>query len=60
MAPGARSVFVRAQGLSSAGCCVRAADVVVMVDVSSVGRRLVFFRSLRSRVARDARCLNLR
>ena len=40
---GARSVSVRAQWLSQAGCCVRAVDVVVMVDVPSVGRRLVFF-----------------
>ena len=56
---GARSVSVRAQWLSQAGCCVRAVDVVVMVDVSSVGRRLVFFRSSRSRVAREGRCLNL-
>eukprot|EP00956_Cyclotella_meneghiniana_P011105 scaffold15528_cov48-Cyclotella_meneghiniana.AAC.1 len=43
MARGAQSVSVRAQWLSWAGCCVRAVDVVVMVDVSSVGRRLVFF-----------------
>ena len=51
---------VRAQWLSQAGCCVRAVDVVVMVDVSSVGRRLVFFRSSRLQVAREGRCLNLR
>ena len=48
---------VRAQELSQAGCCVRAVDVVVMVDVSSVGRRLVFFgrRGVASREGgRDA------
>ena len=36
MARGARSVTVRAHGLSQAGCRVRAVDVVVMVDVSFV------------------------
>ena len=56
---GARSVSVRAQWLSQAGCCVRAVDVVVMVNVSSVGRRLVFFRSSRSRVARESEMLEL-
>ena len=57
MARGARSVSTPARGLSQAGCCVRAVDVVVMVDVSSVGRRLVFFgrRGVASREGgRDA------
>eukprot|EP00956_Cyclotella_meneghiniana_P032025 scaffold86121_cov36-Cyclotella_meneghiniana.AAC.1 len=43
MTRGARSVSVRSQELSQAGCCVRAVVVFVMVDVSSVFVLCFFF-----------------
>eukprot|EP00956_Cyclotella_meneghiniana_P040038 scaffold185254_cov26-Cyclotella_meneghiniana.AAC.1 len=49
MARGARSVSVRSQELSQAGCCVRAVVVFVMVDVSSVVVLCFFFGSRRGR-----------
>eukprot|EP00956_Cyclotella_meneghiniana_P044362 scaffold314237_cov159-Cyclotella_meneghiniana.AAC.1 len=49
MARGARSVSTPARGLSQAGCCVRAVDVGVMVDVSSGPSSCVFFLSVVSR-----------
>eukprot|EP00956_Cyclotella_meneghiniana_P012185 scaffold17291_cov52-Cyclotella_meneghiniana.AAC.1 len=43
MARGARSLSVRTQGLSQAGCCVRAVDVAVMVCVVGRSSSCVFF-----------------
>ena len=65
MARGARSVSVRAERLSQAGCCVRAVVVFIMVVESS--RRVVlcvcvfFFDRPRAggEVAGEERCLNL-
>eukprot|EP00956_Cyclotella_meneghiniana_P016623 scaffold26342_cov36-Cyclotella_meneghiniana.AAC.2 len=52
MARGARSVSVRMQGLSQAGCCVRAVVVFVMVDVLSPSSSCVFFSVVGGRRSR--------